>query len=69
MVNTRDGFVWTPAGGYSKGLPTIGVVSPSSYDASPPADDIYDAIVIGAGYAGLTAIRDLATQGSSTEPD
>ncbi|KAI1083676.1 amine oxidase [Whalleya microplaca] len=65
MVYTTDGFTWTPSGGLRQGLPTIGVVEPSTH--SPfAAEDVYDAIVIGAGYAGLVAARDLATQGKKT---
>lgn len=62
MVYSSDGFSWTPFTGRQEGLPTIGVVKPSSRSIQPE-DDIHDVIVIGAGYAGLVASRDLATQG------
>lgn len=64
MVNSSEGFTWTPTGGISHGLPTIGVVVPPSH-AIQPQTATYDAIVIGSGYAGLVAARDLATQGTS----
>lgn len=62
MVYSTDGFTWTPSVGRREGLPTIGVVEPSTR-SSQPEGDIHDVIVIGAGYAGLVASRDLATQG------
>ncbi|KAK4862459.1 hypothetical protein LT330_002592 [Penicillium expansum] len=65
MVYSSDGFSWTPFTGRQEGLPTIGVVKPSSRSIQPE-DDIHDVIVIGAGYAGLVASRDLATQGKTT---
>lgn len=66
MVNSSEGFTWTPTGGISHGLPTIGVVVPPSH-AIQPQTATYDAIVIGSGYAGLVAARDLATQGTSND--
>lgn len=62
MVYSKDGFTWTPSAGRKEGLPSIGVVEPSTHSAQPQGD-IHDVIVIGAGYAGLVASRDLATQG------
>ncbi|XXH00008.1 hypothetical protein Hte_006349 [Hypoxylon texense] len=63
---TTDGATWTQSAGLRKGLPTIGVVEPAKLNADAGDDHIYDAIVIGAGYAGLTAARDLTTQGKKT---
>lgn len=63
MASTRDGFMWTPSEGLLDGLPTIGAVDPPSYSAPESKGDHYDVIVIGAGYAGLVATRDLTTQG------
>ncbi|EGX88432.1 monoamine oxidase N [Cordyceps militaris CM01] len=65
MVYTTDGFTWTPSAGRRNGLPTIGVVQPPEYSIQPD-DDVHDVIVIGAGYAGLIAARDLTTQGKTT---
>lgn len=54
-TRTRDGFIWTPATSGRCGLTTDAVVS-----NTPAIKDRYDVIVIGAGFAGLTAARDLA---------
>ncbi|KAF9881546.1 hypothetical protein CkaCkLH20_00692 [Colletotrichum karsti] len=62
-VKTTDGYEWTPTSTtVSKGLDCDAVVQP------PRRTDIsfnrlHDVIVIGAGYAGLAAARDLATKG------
>lgn len=56
---TSDGYLWTPAKGIQRGaLETDAVVSPQR-SISGPKDKVYDAVVIGAGYAGLSAARDL----------
>ncbi|QLI63755.1 Monoamine oxidase N [Metarhizium brunneum] len=65
MAQTKDGFTWTPSAGRSTGLPSISVVSPPVHLAAPKLL-VYDVIVIGSGYAGLTAARDLAVQGKQT---
>lgn len=61
VPRSHDGFQWTKERGLEPGVPSIGVVNPSSRIQS--SDQLYDAIVIGAGYAGLTAARDLTTCG------
>ncbi|EJP66826.1 Amine oxidase [Beauveria bassiana ARSEF 2860] len=66
MVYSADGFTWTPSGGRRTGLPTIGVVQPPEHHSAQPHHQVHDVIVIGAGYAGLIAARDLATQGKTT---
>lgn len=66
MVYSSEGFTWTPSGGIRHGLPTIGAVDPPTFFASSK-DQVYDVIVVGAGYAGLVASRDLATQGACLE--
>ncbi|KAJ5211248.1 Flavin amine oxidase [Penicillium cf. griseofulvum] len=60
-MTSRDGFQWTPETGLSQGVPSIGVISPSTNICSSSAK--YDVIVVGAGYAGLTAARDLTLTG------
>ena len=56
---TSDGYLWTPAEGVQRGaLETDAVVSPQR-SVHGSKDKVYDAIVIGAGYAGLAAARDL----------
>uniref|UniRef100_L2GIL9 Amine oxidase n=1 Tax=Colletotrichum fructicola (strain Nara gc5) TaxID=1213859 RepID=L2GIL9_COLFN len=62
MSRSRDGFVWTPQSGFSYGLRTPAVVSSTPHGE---LSDKYDVIVIGAGFAGLSAARDLAFAGKS----
>lgn len=64
LMTSRDGFQWTRGGGLVQGVPSIGVIEPSSnIDSSSPAK--FDVIVVGAGYAGLTAVRDATVAGES----
>lgn len=60
---TREGFEWTKPNGLQRGLPTIAAISPPT--SLGPNTDSFDAIVIGSGYAGLTAARDLTLAGAS----
>lgn len=60
---TREGYQWTEVNGLQPGLPTIAAINPSTRIES--SNDSYDAIVIGSGYAGLTAARDLTLAGAS----
>ncbi|KAJ5114074.1 hypothetical protein N7456_002608 [Penicillium angulare] len=60
---TRDGFSWTSSNGMKKGnFTSKGVISPSERIRSP-GDFVYDTIVVGAGYAGLSSARDLTNAG------
>lgn len=54
MSHSREGYLWTPTG-TTEGLQTAAVQS-----SSPQVKDHYDVIVIGAGFAGLIAARDLS---------
>ena len=55
MPRSNEGYLWNATSeGYS-GLETDAVVS-----SSPLIRDTYDVVVIGAGFAGLVAGRDLA---------
>ncbi len=59
-MSTHEGYEWTKSKGLRTGLPCEGVLE------VPPSDDVashYDVIVIGAGFAGLIASRDLALRG------
>lgn len=56
-TRTKDGFIWSPTSSGRHGLTTHAVVSNTSN-----IKDRYDVIVIGAGFAGLTAARDLAAR-------
>ncbi|RSL49928.1 hypothetical protein CEP54_012170 [Fusarium duplospermum] len=60
MSTSTEGFAWTPTRGYEFGLRTQAVV-PSTPESDLSSE--YDIIVIGAGYAGLAAARDLAFAG------
>lgn len=62
-MTSRDGFTWTPGTSGSQGLPSISVINPPQKGASS-SNEVFDAIVIGSGYAGLVAARDLVTQGT-----
>ncbi len=63
-MTSREGFHWTPKDGLKAGLPSISVIKPQ--EKILPANEIFsDVIVIGAGYTGLVAARDLTTQGVS----
>lgn len=60
-MTSRDGYQWTEDTGLVKGVPSIGVIQPPSNIKDP--QEIYDVIVVGAGYCGLTASRDAALSG------
>lgn len=59
---TADGYQYFPDSGLKPGLPTQAVITPSSRNVE--SDKTYDVIVIGAGYAGLIASRELASRGT-----
>lgn len=57
---TSDGYLWTTSSGILKGnLDCEGVIHPSR-SSQTSQSILYDVIVIGAGYAGLAAARDLS---------
>lgn len=60
---TVDGYSWEQTTGVVSGLETDAVVRPPQ--SLSIRDKVYDAVVIGAGYAGLAAARDLALSGTS----
>ncbi|KAJ5380095.1 amine oxidase [Penicillium cataractarum] len=65
LKKTQDGYSWTGATGVRKGgLRCRGVIEPSE-KVTTPAGYIHDAIVIGAGYAGLMAAREMTDRGLS----
>src|SRR5689334_13599343 len=61
MSKSRDGWQWTRHGGVDPGLPCIGVIRPSQNVKD--SDHVFDVVIIGAGYTGLTAARDLTVAG------
>ncbi|CAG9992135.1 unnamed protein product [Clonostachys byssicola] len=60
---SRDGWQWTPQTGLKAGVPTVGVIQPPS---TAVKGTVYDVAIIGAGYTGITAARDLTTTGHKT---
>ncbi|KAL6694233.1 amine oxidase [Trichoderma pleuroticola] len=60
-MTSKDGYSWTKTQGLRAGVPSIGVIEPPSNVQS--ADTVYDVIVVGAGYCGLTAARDASVAG------
>lgn len=54
MGRSREGYLWTSSG-ISEGLETDAVAS-----NTPSIKDSYDVVIIGAGFAGLIAARDLS---------
>ena len=51
---TKDGFIWTSSSSGRRGLTTEALGT-----STLALKEYYDVIVIGAGFAGLTAARDL----------
>ncbi len=62
-MTSKDGYQWTEQDGLQKGVPTIGLIEPS--EMIQDNSQIFDAIIVGSGYAALTAARDLTTSGKS----
>ncbi|KAJ4154152.1 hypothetical protein LMH87_010613 [Akanthomyces muscarius] len=60
-MTSTDGFSWTKADGLRPGIPCVGAIQPPTNIKS--ADIEFDVIVVGAGYAGLTAARDISVAG------
>lgn len=60
-MDTSEGFHFDEQTGLTEGLPSKSVIVPAIRESSPGTR--YDAIILGAGYAGLVAARDLANRG------
>ena len=60
-MTSRDGYQWTNASGLVRGVSSIGVIEPASNVKGQ--NQFYDVIIVGGGYCGLTAARDLAFSG------
>ena len=63
---SRDGHTYTRKGGLIQGLHTYGVVNPERKVRPNQENKVWDTIVIGSGYAGLIAARDLVKAGKQT---
>ncbi|BGP41179.1 hypothetical protein JCM10450v2_005218 [Rhodotorula kratochvilovae] len=60
---TKEGYTYSPADGLQPGLATEGAIRPLTSFAAASSAKPFDTIVIGSGYAGLTAARDLTLAG------
>lgn len=66
-AKTAESFSWTREGGLkSGGFHCKGTIIPSVHIQSAK-NTTYDVLVVGAGYAGLAAARDLTNAGKSLE--
>lgn len=58
MVRSSEGYLWEATSGSHVGLETD-AVTPST----PQIQEHYDVVVVGAGFAGLVAARELSADG------
>lgn len=60
---SSDGYLYNRTDGLTSGLHTYGVIQPETCIHTLPDRNVWDAIVVGAGYTGLIAARDLVKAG------
>lgn len=62
---TSDGYAWASSAGLQQGgFACDGVINPPRNLKAPPGH-VYDVVIVGGGYAGLSAARDLTVAGAS----
>lgn len=61
-MTTNEGFRYRPGHGLERGMKCQAAITPLR-NIPAKVSDVFDVIVLGAGYAGLTACRDLCTAG------
>lgn len=61
-MSTREGYQYRKDGSFHRGLVCSAVIEPQTH-LSSTNPSLFDVIVLGAGYAGLTACRDLTLAG------
>ncbi|CAH0042091.1 unnamed protein product [Clonostachys rhizophaga] len=61
-MKTCEGYLYKRDGTFQQGLVCTGAILPPT-NISPLSSEIFDVIVLGAGFAGLTACRDLTLSG------
>jgi hypothetical protein len=62
-MTSVDGYQWTERDGLKKGVPTIGLIQPTTNLVASTETEVYDVAIIGAGYTALTAARDSTLNG------
>lgn len=60
---SHDGYTYTKKEGLISGIHTYGVIEPERKIRHSDEGYVWEAIVIGAGYSGLVAARDLVKAG------
>lgn len=63
---SHDGYKYTRKDGLVGGLHTYAVIQPETKIRRSDDNNVWEAVVIGAGYAGLIAARDLVKAGEFT---
>lgn len=63
---SHDGYIYTKKDGLVGGLITYAVIEPESRIHEVGTDAPWEVVVIGAGYSGLIAARDLVKAGELT---
>ncbi|GAA5852639.1 hypothetical protein JCM8547_002574 [Rhodosporidiobolus lusitaniae] len=61
-AHTQEGYRYNPRSGLATGFACEGAISPLTYRANQQR---YDTIIVGAGYTGLVAARDLTNAGQN----